>query len=1448
MARDQSYFGNLVNQPSSVKINGVDLRTFGLELSQYPNLLLPPITERIQIIEGFSGARDFGATYGPSWSFELQGQLVGLDHFDLIDKKTKLLRFIDQQQHHAAEWLVSSYGVGTLKFEISGDRNFYTEGTITATNGSATITGSGTYFKSYLVTGSEFRIQDDPATGLSTRYIVLRVDSDTSLTLTTNVTRATASGLTYQAERKRYLLVNYNGTSDINTSGLGPPMRTKVMNISVGFRSLVPYWIGDEFTFEQDSAQYFYMLRGVGTAPFGPTYQLVGASTNPEICACELAFNARFDGDTKARTVLNKADVTGTLTEGVVYRAGKLGTGQAIEIYGDGTRGRGDEVYFFSKTDESDPGANEAPVFGAANRINYNQGSLSMWICTSWDGPDDRTHIFFINQEDASNRIYLWKDSDNLINFAVNDATAQSVGAITTTEITANTWHHIFCRWDCRTIIESSKYVQVFIDNVEEASSTSNPANPNDVDPICYIGCSSGGANSIDALVDDFAIWDRPLSNADKTAIYASGAGVTADNYSNGLITYFNFDGSGALTDTVNAGLGSQSSVTLRSTATTTTDVTVTKNGSDIFADNDRFVLWDSTGYKVAGFVNEGLTSTNIPIEATLGGDGAVTGADKVGVSLDFDATYTAVAANNTIHDITTGDIGISIWVRFVADGNPRYIIAKAINGAVGYGLNINSASVLQCFIHDGTDSYLLAGNTAIGDNKWHHLAAIIDKSNAANCKLFLDGYEDGTTNKTGTLVNVGDITNAQILTIGADSNLAYKWAGQIRDAVIAYPADIMAVNEMGAAGEILTLATSPLDTGNYCNSEDFWVCTENTGTTITGNVNNLTLSNALAWDQECFISKDLIADSGMENGGIGGWRPNTADPPDSITKDTSTIYKDAQSIKTINAGAGFKGFYTTVVLGNGENYLLRYWSSRTGNMFQAFKTSSSSVGSNWLGPEVESNPVNNGITEHAFQSGQAGTAYLHFYSNNVANTIYVDDIKLLPNLVDNGGMETGGVVDVSLPTSWVARGTPASLYKANTASNGATGKVHSGTFSIYTSADEANEGAYCLTPVVNGLAYELSCWVWVVSGSAQLSTGNQLTVKNAITSSTGQWERLSYITLAVVTGNVAVFVESLANNDVFYYDDVSIVHRPDLDATINFLDEGYHYIASKNDKGAYIRGGDTLYYTGTIVNNNQFSFCARFEVQFEPGTGLPDGPDKYLFQTYYDASNDFRVYFDVSAQDWVLGINSGGSEDTTIRTTNTQSFSIGDILEISGYFGCATYTRGGVTYDAQGHTVDGITYFGKIFVNGIESGSVTTAPTTPVTSDYSATLFVGGSYLTATLATNQGDIVMDELLLWELALTDDDLASLYTSGEPIQNTNATISYQGILSAQDLLTYSASNGASELYDASAGTESNPGSSISGKNPSLRGDEEEKQLVYLPASVAKFRTILRPHFR
>jgi hypothetical protein len=128
--------------------------------------------------------------------------------------------------------------------------------------------------------------------------------------------------------------------------------------------------------------------------------------------------------------------------------------------------------------------------------------------------------------------------------------------------------------------------------------------------------------------------------------------------------------------------------------------------------------------------------------------------------------------------------------------------------------------------------------------------AGIIDKDNAANCKLFIDGSEDGTTNKAGNLALVGDITNAAILHVGSNTGESLFFDGIIGELGICYPADVTAADEFGASGEQANVYAGFRDRTNWPNREDSWLLNEGTGTTLTGESDNLTLSNAAAWSR----------------------------------------------------------------------------------------------------------------------------------------------------------------------------------------------------------------------------------------------------------------------------------------------------------------------------------------------------------------------------------------------------------------------------------------------------------------------------------------------------------------------------------------------------------------------------------------------------------------------
>lgn len=236
---------------------------------------------------------------------------------------------------------------------------------------------------------------------------------------------------------------------------------------------------------------------------------------------------------------------------------------------------------------------------------------------------------------------------------------------------------------------------------------------------------------------------------------------------------------------------------------------------------------------------------------------GESTGLDPTNyIWLDLQDQYYAAGANNTVHDVTTQDLGIAAWIKLDADSasaGMQTIVGKMVdNPQKGYFFGIYSPSgTLYFWIKEqpSGDQYELRATVDLRDGEWHHVAVVIDRNNGANCDLFVDGYRVPTNSK-GLLSDVSSLTSTRIMRIGYSSYDGTDWYfdGQIREVIIAYPTDIMAAGEMGAPGEIANLANSYFEKEGYCQYEDYWACNDGSGTTITGDNNNLTLSNADAW------------------------------------------------------------------------------------------------------------------------------------------------------------------------------------------------------------------------------------------------------------------------------------------------------------------------------------------------------------------------------------------------------------------------------------------------------------------------------------------------------------------------------------------------------------------------------------------------------------------------
>jgi biopolymer transport protein ExbB len=144
-------------------------------------------------------------------------------------------------------------------------------------------------------------------------------------------------------------------------------------------------------------------------------------------------------------------------------------------------------------------------------------------------------------------------------------------------------------------------------------------------------------------------------------------------------------------------------------------------------------------------------------------------------------------------------NISVGVWIKRGSFVTPQGLIAKT-NGdlpstAYGYLLSIdpadaphfNMASGGAQWGDDGT--FEVASNLAVTDTTtWHYVFVVIDRSDNARCKMYLDGI-DRTGVRGGNIARISSVANALNVHIGTESDRNCSFKGAIGEATIAFTA-----------------------------------------------------------------------------------------------------------------------------------------------------------------------------------------------------------------------------------------------------------------------------------------------------------------------------------------------------------------------------------------------------------------------------------------------------------------------------------------------------------------------------------------------------------------------------------------------------------------------------------------------------------------------------------
>jgi hypothetical protein len=222
------------------------------------------------------------------------------------------------------------------------------------------------------------------------------------------------------------------------------------------------------------------------------------------------------------------------------------------------------------------------------------------------------------------------------------------------------------------------------------------------------------------------------------------------------------------------------------------------KGGS---SSNSHVVFDTANGFR--GVWHLGEAAGNVIDATVLGNDGARSGnqqqtAGTIAMAQLFDGNGDYSSMGNVLNP-GEANLTVSAWVKRSSINSWHTIIAKTNGGNpnfnYGWILTIDNANTLHFYIASGGFSWgdnnafdMYANSTYTDLTNWHFVSAVINRSSAANCKLYLDGTEVSKTNR-GIIDRVGNVSNTEPLRIGAEADNQCYFDGSIDETVVSYTA-----------------------------------------------------------------------------------------------------------------------------------------------------------------------------------------------------------------------------------------------------------------------------------------------------------------------------------------------------------------------------------------------------------------------------------------------------------------------------------------------------------------------------------------------------------------------------------------------------------------------------------------------------------------------------------
>jgi hypothetical protein len=243
----------------------------------------------------------------------------------------------------------------------------------------------------------------------------------------------------------------------------------------------------------------------------------------------------------------------------------------------------------------------------------------------------------------------------------------------------------------------------------------------------------------------------------------------------------------------------------------------------------------------------------------------------KFGQALDFDGSddHINVTSAASLDIDATEDFSLAGWFNrdlFAAD---HTIVAKR-NGQAdtddGYVVYIDDSTdqlVFEVSDTGDTDEYSVASTATFTVSGWHHFVAVWDQDSATGTEVYIDGVANGTD--TGTIADVGDLTEAIAFRIGSETDGGNRFDGKLDD-IRFYSTALSASDAYQLYTSGNATVNAPIEDPLSQSLLGYWKMDDGTGTNATdasGNGNTLTMTGSPTWTAPGQIGASTLDFSG---------------------------------------------------------------------------------------------------------------------------------------------------------------------------------------------------------------------------------------------------------------------------------------------------------------------------------------------------------------------------------------------------------------------------------------------------------------------------------------------------------------------------------------------------------------------------------------------------------